>query len=410
MTSAALLPPVKAPPAEPTTASARRRRQFQIAAVTALVLLISAACVWALYHQLHPVIGRRALAWSILFAFAPVLPLSAVFIWLDRLRPEPRWLLGVAFLYGGLVATLVSLELNGWLAGLIGDRSGATPRSAVFVAPWVEEAAKAAIIFLIVVWRRHDFNAVVAGVVYGGLVGIGFAFTENIVYYGQLFQQVLASGESIGAALDAVRGLFVWRGLAAPFVHPMFTMMTGLGIGLAVRYRHVGVRILAPVAGYCAAVILHMGYNTVASFATDQSLHALYFAVLLPTVMALVAVVVVVRRHEQRVIAARLHDYTAFGWLRTAHVPFIVSTSGRRRARIHVRGFGKVEADRVRAFQRAGMDLGVLRDRLVRGVAGPAELARERDLIATMRDLRGKVMLPGVVESPVDERSTSSSW
>ncbi len=203
MTSAALLPPVKAPPVEATTASARRRRQVQIAAVTSLVVLISAACVWALYHQLHPVIGRRALAWSLLFAFVPVLPLSAVFIWLDRLRPEPRWLLGVALLYGGLVATLVSLELNGWLAGLIGDRSGATPRSAVFVAPWVEEAAKAAIIFLIVVWRRHDFNAVVAGVVYGGLVGIGFAFTENIVYYGQLFQQVLASAESIGAALDA---------------------------------------------------------------------------------------------------------------------------------------------------------------------------------------------------------------
>ncbi len=71
----------------------------------------------------------------------------------------------------------------------------------------------------------------------------------------------------------------------------------------------------------------------------------------------------------------------------------------------------KQRRQRVRVFQRTGMDLGVLRDRLVRGVAGPAELARERDLIATMRDLRGKVMLPGVAESPVDERSTtSSSW
>ena len=60
----------------------------------------------------------------------------------------------------------------------------------MFVAPWVEEACKATIIFAIAWWRRHDFNGVIAGVVYGGLTGIGFAFTENIVYYGQIFQHV----------------------------------------------------------------------------------------------------------------------------------------------------------------------------------------------------------------------------
>jgi len=334
-----------------------------------------------------------------------------MFVWLDRFRPEPHWLLVVSVLYGALAATYISLQLNGWLAGLLGDRLGATPRSAVFVAPWVEEAAKAAVIFVIVIWRRHDFNAVAAGIVYGGLIGISFAFTENVVYYGQLFQQVIKSGDSNAAALDAVQILFLFRGLAAPFVHPMFTLVTGVGIGLAVRHRHLGARIVAPAAGYCGAVVLHMGYNTIASFTTGDSLEAVYFAILLPTLVALVAIVVVVRRHERRVIAARLHDYTVFGWLRAAHIPFIVSQHDRRRARRYVRRFGKAEAARLRSFQRAGLDLGILRDRLVRGVAGPAELARERELISTMRSLRGKVLLPGVSESSADELSgAASTW
>ncbi len=395
----------------PTRSSEARRTAWITAVVALLILAVTVACTWALYDQLHSVIGRRAFAWALAFAFAPVVPLAALFVWLDRLRPEPRWLLAVALLYGALVATYISLHLNSWLAGLIGDRLVATARSAVFVAPWVEELAKAAIVFAIVLWRRHDFNAVVAGVVYGGLVGVGFAFTENIVYYGQLFQQALKVGEGNEGALDAVQALFLWRGVAAPFVHPMFTLVTGVGIGLAVRHHHVGVRILAPVAGYCGAVLLHMGYNTVASFASNANLSAAYFAILLPTLAALVAVVIVVRRHERRVIAARLHDYAAFGWLRAAHVPFIISERDRRRARRYARRFGKAEAQRVRAFQRAGIDLGLLRDRMVRGVAGSSALPRERELIATMRSLRTKVLLPGVSESPSDDLSSAaSSW
>ncbi len=395
----------------PTRSSEARRTAWITAVVALLILAVTVACTWALYDQLHSVIGRRAFAWALAFAFAPVVPLAALFVWLDRLRPEPRWLLAVALLYGALVATYISLHLNSWLAGLIGDRLVATARSAVFVAPWVEELAKAAIVFAIVLWRRHDFNAVVAGVVYGGLVGVGFAFTENIVYYGQLFQQALKVGEGNEGALDAVQALFLWRGVAAPFVHPMFTLVTGVGIGLAVRHRHVGARILAPVAGYCGAVLLHMGYNTVASFASNANLSAAYFAILLPTLAALVAVVIVVRRHERRVIAARLHDYAAFGWLRAAHVPFIISERDRRRARRYARRFGKAEAQRVRAFQRAGIDLGLLRDRMVRGVAGSSALPRERELIATMRSLRTKVLLPGVSESPSDDLSSAaSSW
>jgi len=330
----------------------------------------------------------------LLFAFVPVVPLAAALLWLDRLRPEPSWLLVVALLWGALAATYLSLQVNGWLARQVGDAYGASARSAVYIAPWVEETAKGAIVFILVWWRRHDFNSMVAGVVYGGLTGIGFAFTENIVYYGQLFQRVKDYQGGQGVALRAVEHLFLWRGVAAPFVHPMFTMMTGIGVGLAVRHRHVGVRILAPVAGFCAAALLHMGYNAAASFAPGRGLTAVYVAVLLPALLTLVGLVLVVRRYEYRVIRARLADYSTFGWLPAEQVDLIATSKGRRRARRHVQPLGRGEREALRRFQEVGVDLGVLRDRLVRGVAGPAELRHEQQLIEQLRRLRQRVVLP----------------
>ncbi len=364
-----------------------------------------------MFGDLNEVIGRSAFTYGALFAFIPVIPLVAIFLWLDRLRPEPTGLIVVALLWGALIATYAALRLNGWLAGEVGDQYGGSPRSAVFVAPWVEETAKSAVIFAIVWWRRHDFNSVTAGVIVGGLSGIGFAFTENIVYYGQVFQQTLTFRGENAVALDAVRELFWWRGVAAPFVHPMFTMVTGLGIGIAVRHRHIGVRILAPAAAFCAAVLLHMGYNTAASFAVNGALTPVYVGILLPTLLAIAVVVGLVRRHERLVIAARLLDYTAFGWIKADQIPYIVTWRGRRQSRRYARGFGRAERDRVRAFQRAGVDLGVLRDRLVRGVAGEAELPREQNLLAAMRALRGRVLLPGISDLPLEDvTARRSSW
>ncbi|MBA3310871.1 MAG: PrsW family intramembrane metalloprotease [Nocardioidaceae bacterium] len=396
-----------APPGVVLAIRSVARRRWPTFTVALLLVAVGVACGWVVYDELADAIDGLPLLYAVLFAFVPVLPLSALFVWLNRLRPEPTWLLLVALGWGALAATAISLKLNAWLAVQVGDVNGASPRSAVFVAPWVEEVAKGAVIFAIVIWRRHDFNAVVAGVVFGGLAGIGFAFTENVLYYGQHFQ---SQGEEL-FSFEAFQSLFLWRGIKSPFAHPMLTMMTGAGIGIAVRHRHVGVRILAPVAGFCAAALLHMGYNSVASFAaTSSSLTALYLAVLLPTLFALVTLVALVRRHERHVIAARLRDYTAYGWLKADQLPYIVSGAGRRAARRHSKQFGKAERDRVRAFQRTGMDLGLLRDRIVRGVAGATELPKERDLIAAMRSHRGRVLLPGAIGRAQELPTANSSW
>lgn len=399
-------------PASREAAAARlRRSRWPTVTVAVLLGAAGAACGWQIYLSLRDHIGTGALGYGVLFAFVPVIPLAAIFVWLNRVRPEPRRLLVVALCWGMLAAAYFSLELNSWLAQKVGDVGGGGTRSAVFVAPWVEETMKGSIVFFLVWWRRLRFHAVTAGVVYGGLVGVGFAFTENIVYYSQLYQQVQNYQGSKDVALSAVENLFWWRGVAAPFVHPMFTMMTGLGIGLALHYRHVGVRVLAPVAGFCAAVLLHMGYNAAVSFVSGNDLAAVYGVILLPTLGVLVGIVVALRQREWRHAADRLDDYTAYGWLPPSYVDVIARPRGRRQVRRYVRRYGKAERDRVRRLQRVGMELSWLREQVVRGTAGESERARERELVAEVRAFRGTVMLPEELQTVVPRVSRErSSW
>jgi RsiW-degrading membrane proteinase PrsW (M82 family) len=405
VTTATLAPPSAEVP-DGVARSRRQRLLFWLG--LALIVAGTAVCGWLLYGQLGDVMGWRAAGYAALFAAIPVLPIAAVFCWLNRANPEPWWMLAVALTWGALAATLMSLHLNEWLAAEVGDSQSISPRSAVFVAPWTEEATKGAIVFALVLWRGHRFNGVLAGVVLGGLAGLGFAFTENILYYGQFLQ---FQGDQLFTWSNEFEQLFVWRGVKAPFVHPLFTMCTGFGIGLAVRHRNVGVRVLAPAVGFCVAALLHMGYNAVASLSrTPEALNASYVGILMPTLLLGVTLVLLATRVERRAIAARLGDYTVYGWMSEAQIPFVVEAFSRRAARREARRLGKAQRRTVREFQRCGLALGVLRDRMVRGVAGAKERSSERDLVARYRGLRAKVVLPGVPSEAGRSVTAASSW
>ena len=98
--------------------------------------------------------------------------------------------------------------------------------SAVVQAPIVEEFAKGLGVFLIFLTARRAFDGPVDGVVYGALVGAGFAFTENIQYFAISFIE--------GGVVDVTTTFFV-RGILSPFAHVMFTSITGFALGLAAR-------------------------------------------------------------------------------------------------------------------------------------------------------------------------------
>jgi RsiW-degrading membrane proteinase PrsW (M82 family) len=169
--------------------------------------------------------GVVGLVAGVVFALVPVFIVVPCLLWLDRFEAEPPTLLVFAFAWGAVVATFVALVVNTYSLALLRDAGGDISTTAVVVAPWVEESCKGAVVLLVLLWRRREFDGVVDGIVYAGLAGAGFAFTENVLYLGR----ALSESGTAGLAVT-----FVLRCVVGPFAHPLFTMAIGIGLGVAV--------------------------------------------------------------------------------------------------------------------------------------------------------------------------------
>ncbi|GIF09698.1 PrsW family intramembrane metalloprotease [Actinoplanes siamensis] len=152
---------------------------------------------------------------------------------LDFLEREPAGLLAVAFAWGGLVATSVSIPGSTALENLIaklGSPGLAADWGAALAGPTVEEIAKTLGVVAIVLIARSQVNSVLDGVVYGALVGLGFQIVEDIVF---AIGAVALAGQ--GDEIQPVITTFLVRGfLAGVWSHTLFGALAGAGIGYLV--------------------------------------------------------------------------------------------------------------------------------------------------------------------------------
>jgi hypothetical protein len=266
-------------------------------------------------------------------------------------------------------------------------------RAAVFVAPPVEEFAKGSVILLLALVRKKEFDGIIDGLVYAGMVGIGFAFTENILYFGRIFDQLSEEGGN-AAGVKGVLGLFILRGGLSPFAHPLFTSFTAIGIGIAVRHRSTAVRFLAPVVGYLSAVLLHGLWNGGASWAGGSGFLTVYLFLMAPLFIAMVVFALVMRSREGQMIASRLYDYVRFGWLNGQDVPLIATLRGRKALRQNAKRYGPEAEVAAKAFQHTATELAYLRDKIVRQVIGADALSTEKKLLDELRARRPSVPFP----------------
>ena len=344
-----------------------RQRRWVLAPVVGLVVL--AICGLVVLGIVRSSVGTTGVLVGTLCALLPVGPVVATFLWVDRWEPEPPRLLLFAFLWGACFATLTALVVNSGAAALIDALVGqGDVYGAVVVAPIVEEAVKGAFVVGILIFRFREFDGVVDGVVYAGLVAAGFAFTENILYIGRAFTQDEMAGQS-----GAVLGVLLLRGLFSPFAHPLFTAMIGIGAGIAARSRSVGVRIVAVLVGYALAVALHAVWNGSATLLGGTGFLWVYLVVMVPMFLAIAGVVLWQRSREQRTVARELPGFAQAGWIAPSEVPLLSSLAGRRGWRSAVRRrSGKAVAKAVVEYQAAVTELAFLRARIARGTAGPA--------------------------------------
>lgn len=342
-----------------------------LATVLSLCALLTLATITADTGPLGVILGT-------VLALLPLLLVVLSLLWLDRYENEPPAMLALAFVWGASVAALTSLVLNTTASLLLDARSPTA--GAVVVAPIVEESAKAAGVLFILFLRRGRFDGIIDGVVYAGFTAAGFAFTENILYFGRAYNEFAA---------DGLFWTFVARGLVSPFAHPMFTAMTGIGIGIAVTTRSKLVRVLAPLTGLMIAMILHSLWNFFAISFADTSLAVLVLPLIL--FAGFVAFLAYIRRREGALIARHLQTYARFGWLTDQDVNMLASLKNRRLAlQWAARVQGPDGRRAMRRYQDVAVELAFLRNRIESGTARKAAPQDEGALLNSLWQLRGR--------------------
>jgi RsiW-degrading membrane proteinase PrsW (M82 family) len=177
--------------------------------------------------------------------------------WLDRYEKEPLWLLALAFFWGAIPAaflsTILEIALDIPIAVLGAESLVANLASVSINAPLVEESMKGfALIGLVLVFRR-EFDDVLDGIVYGAMIGFGFAFSENLFAY---FLPILGE-EGIGAGLINI----LMRSVVFGFNHAFWTGIIGAAVGYARLSQSRGNKLFVPVAGWATAVLFHGIHN-----------------------------------------------------------------------------------------------------------------------------------------------------
>ena len=341
------------------------------------------------------ILGPGGFVVGIVLALLPLPLYVSLALWIDRYEPEPRSLLFWAFIWGAGAATFIALIVNSIGIAVVdaefGSEVGEIYGGSVS-APIVEEGSKALALWGVYRWRRSELDGVLDGIVYAAMVGLGFATTENVLYY----------GESAVEGDVGVGTVFVMRGVASPFAHPVFTAMTGIGLAFAAMSTKRSRRFWAPLVGLLGAILLHSAWNT---STIDGAAFVLTFVlVMFPAFVALIVVSVVARRRDGRRVAAYLGPEVERGLLSVHDLNALSTLRGRREARRAAKASGGKQAAAARAeLHRTATDLAFLRHRQALGREDPDAMPppqEEAALVSRLGQLTGRLPAPPAVPAP----------
>ncbi|MFL6727166.1 MAG: PrsW family glutamic-type intramembrane protease [Sphingomicrobium sp.] len=234
---------------------------------------------WILTEGLH---------WGV--ALIPVLALLAVFVWLDAFKLMSATEV-LVLLFLAALGALAAWPISGRLLDTLPIGFSLYSR---FVAPWVEEAIKAAI--MIALFRMNRVGYKLDAVISGFAIGAGFSVVENIFY--------LTIFPGYGT------GTWLVRGFGTAIMHgTTLAVLAAIAHELAERETREAAadynfRLLWFVPGYGVAVALHTAFNQF----PDRPMIAMMGAVLVAPI-ALIAILNFGTAEAQRWLAAESADH-----------------------------------------------------------------------------------------------------
>ncbi|MCB0086423.1 MAG: PrsW family intramembrane metalloprotease [Caldilineaceae bacterium] len=168
--------------------------------------------------------------------------------WLDRREPEPWFMYGLAFLWGGLIATGISGDINRYLDDTLGFLS------VVGTGPFVEEITKGLGLLVFLLLLREEFDGPRDGFIYGALIGLGFNWLETSVYIVRGFIDTGVVPWSF-----QLTSRYVLLGLDG---HALYTAITGTFIGFALLQTNLLRKIGLVLLGFLLASLTHLSWNS----------------------------------------------------------------------------------------------------------------------------------------------------
>jgi RsiW-degrading membrane proteinase PrsW (M82 family) len=246
----------------------------------------------------------------LILGILPMVVYALILWWFDRYEKEPLGLLIAAFLWGAVPAIIFSLvvqlaldvPISYFVSPLASDLIGAT-----IVAPVTEEVFKGGALLLLLLFFRKEIDSPLDGIIYGGLVGFGFAAVENVFYFTGAFAE---------SGLGELAFLTVFRAFLFGLNHALFTSLTGLGLALARTAPNWPVKVGAPVMGLLLGMTAHGIHNAGVTLGAE-----LYWPCLITLisdwggVAILFGVIIWASVREQRWIATYLADEVEKGTL-----------------------------------------------------------------------------------------------
>lgn len=222
-------------------------------------------------------------------------------------------------------------------------------------------------------------------IVYAGLIGVGFSFIENSLYFGRPLMEVVQSGGSDAGAVAALGVTLFMRIAMVPFFHSLMVALLAVGVGIAANRRGPAARVLPVILGLPAAIMLHGIWDWAGLASSDQYLiFKVYVAVMVPVFLAMFVVVLVLRRRQGRLAAEGMAILVRCGDIAPEEAAPLASLRARRRWRADVRRrAGRPAAGAVERYQSEASALAI---RLTRGTPADRDwLPEQRRVVAAVR-------------------------
>ena len=239
-------------------------------------------------------------------------------MWLDRNEREPLYLIATSSL-GGVAMGHPAYSTHSMACYLTDrNRQVADQMMASLSAPPVEEVTQGLALVFIYLFFHKEFDNILDGIVYGALVGLGFAVFENYHYYFSFGTAAENPDDAFAVAsvLVYIRGIVTGLGS-----HVCFTAMLGASLGAFRVLRKGYWRWLLPPTGLFLAIFSHFAWNTFAQmfnfFPDDQGLYlfvSLPMAVVFlqfPFLLMVFITAAVALRHERKIIEKYLTNERA---------------------------------------------------------------------------------------------------